>query len=328
MNVLWQSVTEIAPPRPKLTEKDLPDLSGKIYLVTGATSGVGIELAKILYLKNATVYIGTRSEANFEKAVNCITTHSAGPSKGELRLLKMDLMDLRTVKAAAEKLIAEVPRLDSVWYNAGIMGHPTLDTTVQGYEVHWGTNVVGHFLLNELLTALLISSAVTAKEKASVRAIWVASDANLFSPADGINWDDVNFTKKGAVQLTKYGQSKAAAIILGHEFAKRMSENEIVSLSLNPGHLITGMQENRPKWLQQLGNLFSYDAKYGAYTEIFAGFTPLNVETQNGSYIVPWGRFGTPRNDIKEGYTIRGTGARLWEMLEAEVKPYLGTLEV
>ncbi|KAK9241352.1 hypothetical protein V1525DRAFT_392889 [Lipomyces kononenkoae] len=323
MNVLWQSITEIVPPSPTLTEKDLPDLLGKIYLVTGATSGVGIELAKILYWKNATVYVGTRSEANYDKAVEYITKHSVEPSKGELRLLKMDLMDLRTVRSAAEKLISEVPRLDSVWYNAGIMGHPTLTTTVQGYEVHWGTNVVGHFLLNEMLTPMLISSAATAEKIASVRAIWVASDANLFSPADGINWDDVNFAKIGAGQMTKYGQSKAAAIILAYEFAKRMSDTRVVSLSLNPGHLITGMQENRPVWLKRLGNLFSYEAKYGAYTEIFAAFTEIDIKTQNGSYFVPWGRFGTPRNDIKDGYTKRETGARLWAMLEAEIKPYL-----
>ncbi|KAK9256433.1 hypothetical protein V1507DRAFT_449485 [Lipomyces tetrasporus] len=324
MNILWQSVTEIVPPKPNFTEKDLPDLSGKIYLVTGATSGVGVELAKILYWKNATVYIGTRSETNYGKAVKYIAEDATQPSKGELRLLKMDLMDLPTVKSAADKLIAEAKRLDSVWYNAGIMGHPTLQTTVQGYEVHWGTNVVGHFLLNELLTSLLISSAETAEKEAPVRAIWVSSDANLFSPADGINWDDVNFAKEGAVQMTKYAQSKAAAIILGDEFAKRVGDKGVVSLSLNPGHLITGMQENRPKWLKQLGNLFSYHAKYGAYTEIFAGFAELDLETQNGSYIVPWGRLGIPRNDIKEGLAMRGTGARLWEMLEADLKPYLG----
>ncbi|KAK9459549.1 uncharacterized protein V1516DRAFT_680210 [Lipomyces oligophaga] len=321
MNLLWQSITEVYPPSPTFTEENLPDLDGKIYLVTGGSYGVGRELAKRLYWKNAVVYVGTRSENRFNAAAQYIKGDSA--STGELRLLKMDLMDLPTVVAAATKLKAEISRLDSVWYNAGIMGHPSLSTTVQGFEVHWGTNVVGHFLLNKLLTTLLLTSA-EGVPWGTVRAIWLSSDANMFSPGpDGINWEDVGFQDGNAAnQMTKYGQSKAAAILLAHEFASRVGDQGIASLALNPGHLITGMQENRPKWLQRAGELFSFDAKYGSYTELFAAFTPLE-KNQNGAYIVPWGRFGIPRPSITEGLEQRGSGARLWDLLEESVKLYV-----
>ncbi|KAK7205617.1 hypothetical protein BZA70DRAFT_165529 [Myxozyma melibiosi] len=326
MDVLWQSITEVAPPTPQFTDEHVSDLEGKTYLVTGGSYGVGRELAKVLYSKNAIVYLGTRSETRFNDAVEYIAADAAS-SKGELRLLQMDQMDLPTVVRAAQKIISEVKRLDSVWYNAGVMGHPTLTHTVQGFELHWGTNVVAHFLLNALLTDLLLKSARESNGEESgewgkVRAIWVASDASLFSPgADGINWDDINYENSAASQMTLYGQSKAAAIIMANEFAKRHGD-DIVSLSLNPGHLVTGMQENRPKWLQKLGNLFSYHPKYGAYTELFAGFSKVD-KSQNGSYVVPWGRFGTPKTTLREGLRARDIGARLWDLLEQEIKPYV-----
>ncbi|KAK9467164.1 hypothetical protein V1512DRAFT_262097 [Lipomyces arxii] len=318
LNLLRQSLTEVAPPKPQFTEFNLPDLAGKIYVVTGATNGVGRELAKILYLRNAIVYVGSRSDARFYQTAVYIKTNAPSDCTGELRLLKMDLSDLPTVKNVAEKLLSEVKRIDTIWYNAGVMGHPTLNTTVQGFELHWGTNVVGHFLLNKLLTPLLAESARSASVKGSVRAIWVASDATLFAPSQGINWEDVNFSK-GALQMTKYAQSKAAAVILAYELSKREADSGLVSLSLNPGHLITGMQENRPKWLQKLGNLVSYHPKYGAYTEIFAAFAELNPELQSGGYVIPWGRFGSPRGDIVDGYTNKGTGTRLWDLLDAQI---------
>lgn len=202
-------------------------------MITGGSYGVGRELAKILYAKNATLYLGTRSETRFDDAVKYITAD--GSSNGELRIMKMDQMDLPTVALAAKKLISEVDHLDSVWYNAGVMGHPTITNTVQGFELHWGTNVVAHFLLNALLTDLLISTAKMANDHDSngwgqVRTIWVASDANLFSPgADGINWDDVNYANGTANQMTCYGQSKVAAIILANEFGRRAGD-QIVSL--------------------------------------------------------------------------------------------------
>ncbi|KAK9454330.1 hypothetical protein V1511DRAFT_460339 [Dipodascopsis uninucleata] len=323
MNVLWQSITEIVPPKPEFTESDLGDLTGKVCLITGATDGIGRELAKFLYSKNAIIYVGTRSQNNYDKTVKYITLYSPD-SQGELHLLQMDLMDLVTVKAAADLLLSKTSKLDYVWYNAGVMGHPIIERTKQNFELHWGTNVVGHFVLNELLTPLLISSGQKAlSESTYVRVVWLASDANLFAPADGINWEDINYENAGANQMTKYGQSKSAAIILAYEFSKRMHGKGIISISMNPGHLKTGLQENRPKWLKQLGNLFSYDAKYGAYTELFGAFSDKVDITKSGSYIIPWGRLGFPRSDIESGYLHRGTGERLRGILLDSVKDYI-----
>lgn len=143
---LYQTYTEMLPPTPELTEKSLPDLSGKVYIVTGGASGVGFELCKvrtarslvlvsprspnvtcghtqILYFKNSTVYIAGRSATNGETAIEAIKKEHP-TSTGTLKFLQIDLSDLATVKPAAEEFMRQESRLDVLWHNAGIMLPP------------------------------------------------------------------------------------------------------------------------------------------------------------------------------------------------------------
>ncbi|KAK9478081.1 hypothetical protein V1514DRAFT_332170 [Lipomyces japonicus] len=324
MSILWQSLSEVFPPTAKFTDHDVPDLTSKCFLVTGGTSGIGLEVAKVLYAKNATVYITSRSVENFDRAKAAVLA-SAAESIGKLEFVELDLMDLASVRTAGLEILGRAPVFDVVWYNAGIMGHATLSATRQGHEIHWGANAIGHFLLHRLISGKLIECNPGA------RVIWLASDAHLFSPApDGVDWSNVetrsensdggSSSSSSSSQLALYGHSKAAAILLAHETARRQA---VLSVSVHPGHLKTGMQENRPKWVKQLGNLFSYDPKYGAYTELFAGFSDQINEHSNGAYVIPWGRIGRPRSDILEGLHSRHTGERLWNVLSDSVKDYL-----
>lgn len=108
-----------------------------MYLITGGSSGIGLELARILYWKNARVYVAGRSVESFDKAVQdirttpALNTGTAGPSKGELAFMRLDLSDLRTIKPAVDAFLAKEDTLSVVWYNAAVMVPPKGSRTEQ-----------------------------------------------------------------------------------------------------------------------------------------------------------------------------------------------------
>ncbi|KAI9717899.1 MAG: hypothetical protein M1812_004426 [Candelaria pacifica] len=320
-----QKRSEFFPPKPTLTEKNLHDLSGKVYMITGGTSGIGLELARILYSKNAKVYITGRSPQSAFKAIEDIKSHPSidtRPNKGELIFLKFDLTDLPSIKPAIDSFLRKETALHSVWYNAGVMNTPKGAKTVQGYELQWGTNVVAHFLLNLLLIPILRATAKVAKPN-SVRTIWVSSlGHDLYSPPNGgINWEDINNEKGKMGEMECYGQSKAAGVILGYETGKKLGGDGVVSVSLNPGNLRSNLLRDEKNTVKKtLINAISYESRMGALTELFAGFS--DQVGSEGQYVIPWGRVGCVRKDIKDGYTQQGTGSKLWELLEGEVAQY------
>ena len=322
-----QTVSEYCPPKPTFTEADLPSLEGKTYLITGGAGGIGKELARMLYSANATVYIAGRNLENIEKARTEITQKpSEGlkfkPTSGKIIPLLLDLANLPTIKPAIQEFSKQVSRLDAVFLNAGVMIPPAGSKTHQGYELQWGTNVVGHFVLQTLLTPLLLASAQQIGE---VRVVWVSSDGSMTSPSpDGIAWDDINGDKTGLSAFKLYSQSKAGNIILATETARRYTKDNIIVASLNPGHLKTDLARHMGQsWL--LGVVEAtllHDARYGALTELFVGFSPTLTKENNGSYFIPWGRPGLMPEHIEKGLK-NGSGTRLWELLEEETAQYV-----
>ncbi|RDW60753.1 hypothetical protein BP6252_12136 [Coleophoma cylindrospora] len=316
-----QTITEFFPPKPTTTEADLPSLAGKTYLITGGAAGIGKELARMLYSANATVYIAGRSLSNIEKAKTEIMENPSQGMKvelssGKILPLILDLSDLPTIKPAVQELERQVTTIDSVFLNAGVMTPPSGSKTTQGYELQWGTNVVGHFLLQKLMMPLLQASA---KQTGEARIIWVASDGSNMSPSpDGIYWDDINGDKTGLRPWNLYAQSKAGNIILAAETARRYGADNIATASLNPGHLKTELQRHSNSYLAQLvGCALMYDARYGALTELFVGFTDQVSTKNNGQYFLPWGRPGNMADHILKGLE-NGSGNRLWELLDKE----------
>ncbi|KKP06693.1 hypothetical protein THAR02_01182 [Trichoderma harzianum] len=329
---LCQTLTEFYPPKPTFTDQDLPDLGGKVYLITGGTSGIGFILAKTLYAKNAKVYITSRSAASGEKAISEIK-ESAASSHGELHYLVMDLGDLQTVVPAVKSFLAQETLLHTVWFNAGVMKVPSGSISKQGYELQWGTNVVGHFVMQKLLMPILLTTAQVAP-KGSVRVVWVSSDGHsLLSPkGDGIDWEDITSRKsegwtgeKGS--MTYYGQSKAGNVLLAMELSKRYGNQDIIGVSLNPGHLKTNLQRHSNSSLaKRFEGLVLHDPSFGALTELYAGFSDAIGTDNNGTYIIPWGRVGKIRHDIEAGFHNRGTGKKLWDILEKETEEYVLTI--
>jgi NAD(P)-dependent dehydrogenase (short-subunit alcohol dehydrogenase family) len=214
-------------------------------------------------------------------------------------------------------------QLHSVWYNAGVMSPPAHSRTEQGLDLQWGTNVVAHFLLHKLLLPTLVATAKTAPA-GSVRTVWVSSDGHTYSPGeDGIVWEDVNDANGKLNPMQLYGQSKAGDVLLGMETARRYGPEGLVSVSLNPGHLKTELSRNYGSVVKMMTNWMLFEPRYGALTELFAGFSDEIGLENNGAYLIPWGRLADPDKRISGGFKERGTGNRLWEMLEKDVAAYL-----
>ncbi|KAK3173359.1 hypothetical protein OEA41_006688 [Lepraria neglecta] len=321
------TLSQFWPPKPVLTEKNLPDQSGKVFIVTGSSSGVGRELAYILYLHNAKVYVAARSSAKAEKAISEIKTRAPN-SKGSLTFLHLDLDDLTTIKASAEAFLRENDRLDVLLNNAGVMTPPQGSKTKQGYELQLGTNCVAPFLFTKLLMPILLQTAKTAPAE-SVRVVWTSSNgAEYFSPKKGVDLDNMDY-KNDQSRWHKYGVSKAGNIFHGQELARRYGGKGIISVSLNPGGLKTELQRHTPAWQKRILNHMLYDPIYGAYTELYAGLSPDVNASHNGTYIVPWGRLHHPlRKDLvlsakPESEGGSGQALKFWEWSEEQVKPYL-----
>ncbi|KAK9491881.1 putative oxidoreductase [Lipomyces doorenjongii] len=319
--------SQVFPPKAKLTEENLPDQTGNVFIVTGSSSGVGKELAQILYSRNATVYMATRSADKAGKAIESIK--SAVPSSnGKLVFLHLDLDDLTTIKKSADEFLSKEQKLDVLWNNAGVMVPPQGSKTKQGYELQLGTNNVAPFLFTKLLTPILIKTAQTAP-RGTVRVVWVSSSAaESFSPkCGGVDMDNLDY-KEDKSAWHKYGVSKAGNILHSSEYAKRYGNHGIISVSLNPGNLKTDLQRSMPPLQKQIISLILYTPIHGAYTELFAGLSADVTAEKNGAWIIPWGRFGHLRRDIiaaTEEVAEGGMGiaGKFWDWSEEQVKPYL-----
>ncbi|CZT10000.1 related to Oxidoreductase, short-chain dehydrogenase [Rhynchosporium agropyri] len=322
---MGNAISQMFPPAAKFTEKEVPDQTGKVFIVTGSSSGVGKELAQILYAHNAKIYIAARSSEKASKAIESIKT-ACPNSKGSLEYLHLDLDDLSTIKASAEEFLSKEKRLDVLWNNAGVMRPPQGSKTKQGYESQLGTNCVAPFLFTKLLTPILKSSA-RENAPASTRVVWVSSSAAEFvSPKGGVDLANLDY-KKDQSAMHKYGVSKAGNLYHAKEFAKIYGGDGIVSVALNPGNLKTELGRYNPGQNLILKYIL-HTPIHGAYTELFAGLSPDVTSEHNGAWIIPWGRFGHLRADLEAGSKSieeGGTGIanKFWDWSEDQVRAYL-----
>jgi len=318
-------------PAPTLTEKNLPDQHGKVFIVTGSNTGVGKDLVSILFSRNATVYVAARSEPKATDAIKSIL--AAHPSsKGTLHFLKLDLSDLSTIQASANEFLSKEDKLDVLWNNAGVMIPGPGSKSTQGFELQYATNILGPYLFTKLLLPILKKTAASSP-KGSVRVSWAGSLAvDLNSPKGGVTLQEdgsPSFKKEGG-RTEEYATSKAANYLLGYEFGKRFGSDGVLHNCFNPGNLKTELQRHARREYGDMAlkilDLMLYKSIFGAYTELYAGLSPdLTIEKHQGGFVWPWGRAGTVRSDISAECKTGGKSEKLYEWCERETGKFVSS---
>ncbi|SCV47118.1 related to dehydrogenases with different specificities (related to short-chain alcohol dehydrogenases) [Fusarium fujikuroi] len=305
----------IIPNKPTLTEKNLPDQAGKVFIVTGASGGLGKELASIIYEKNGKVYMAARSRTKTDEVIRDIK--AAHPkSTGSLIFLPLVLDDLTTIKASAQEFLAKESRLDVLYNNAGVMVPPQGSKTVQGYELQIGVNNLAPFLFTQLLHHILAATAKSAS-KNSVRVIWVSSSAADNAPIPAVDLTNMDYHNEEGV-WPKYSRSKAGNALHAVEFARRTAGEGIVSVALNPGNFVTNLQQNMPRFQVAIMKFISHAPKNGAYTQLFASHSPDVTGKEDSCWVSPFGKIEPCRKDFLDPEL----GKKYWEWTEEQVNKY------
>ncbi|KAJ7695142.1 NAD-P-binding protein [Mycena rosella] len=286
MSSVW---TNLFPPKAKWSAAQVPDLSGKVMIVTGGSGGIGKETVKILLTKNAKVYIAARNAISGAEAIQALEKETGKKAV----FLKVDLADLKSVKAAAEEFQSQEPKLDVLYNNGqanntlrvlGVMFPPWEKTTVDGYDLQFGTNVLGHFYLTKLLLPQLIAGAQ--------------------SSSDG---------KARVINTSSMGHQ--GNVVFSNELARRYADQGIVSISLHPGNIKTDLSRHSSSMEKAMTGWMLYPVSLGVLTQLYAGTTPEAAQL-NGKYMIPWARVGKAHKDTDKPEQA----VKLWEWLEAQVK--------
>ncbi|KAI1084203.1 putative steroid dehydrogenase [Whalleya microplaca] len=285
--------TQFFPPRDgaPLTEANLPSQAGKVFIVTGGSSGLGYELPRILYGAGGKVYILTRSKDHAEDAIARIQAHYTGSgierqdmTRGSLEFIPMDLTDFVTIKSAVQSFLErEGPdgRLHVLVNNAGTGARSNAPLTRQGHEYHFSINCLGPYLLTQLLMPTLIRTAKDSPQ-GSVRVIWAASVlVELMSPNTGIRKEFLQDTQSIKDHNELYATSKTANWFLASELVRRQGNTGVVHIAGNPGNYITNVWRHIPRLIYYMFLPLLRDPVHGAETYLWMAFS--ESVTMNGA---------------------------------------------
>jgi len=285
------------------------DLSGRTFLVTGATTGLGFETARALLAAGATVSITAR---NAEKGADTVARLQAEVNDADVEFCVVELSSLSSVRAFTDEFLATHDRLDVLIANAGVMAVP-YGLTEDGFELQFGTNHLGHFVLVGRLLPLLLSSDAP-------RIVMLTSAGH---GASDIIWDDPNFSSTEYSKLTAYGQSKTANMLHAVELEKRYGDRGLHAWSVHPGMVSTDLGRHFTK--DDYAELIAR-AKYaggelpprvgvdvGASTQVWAAVSD-EVLAYAGGYLADCAPGSPARYAVDEE-----AARRLWELSEQMV---------
>ncbi|MET8944103.1 oxidoreductase [Streptomyces sp. NPDC004542] len=291
---------------PGWNTSDIPDLTGRLAVVTGANSGLGYVTARELARRGARVVSACRSEARGRAAVERIRAEVPGAFV-ELGLL--DLGDLASVRAFADGFGYD--RIDLLVNNAGVMALP-YGTTADGFETQFGVNHLGHFALTGLLLPALLAAP-------GARVVTVSSMMHALADIDPA---DLNSTRTYR-RWVAYGRSKTANLLFTHELARRLAATgaDVVAAAAHPGYAATNLQTAGPRAegrraaerLMQLGNrVVAQSAEAGALPTLHAATAPgVRPDAFLGPSFAMWR--GAPAPSWRAPWTLSdATAARLW----------------
>ncbi len=298
---------------PGWSEADIPDLSGKTIVITGANSGLGFAAATALAGKGAQVVLACRDQAKGRAAEEQIRRDHP---HARTALMPLDLSSLADIRRFADALRAGYPRIDVLMNNAGVMALP-YRKTADGFEMQFGTNHLGHFALTGLLLDRLLATP-------GARVVTVSSGAHRMG---SIRFDDPQW-QQGYRKWPAYGQSKLANLLFAYELQRRLAAcgADTVSVAAHPGYAATSLQAAGPRMqgsallerVMELGNsLFSQSAAMGALPQLYAAVAP---DVHGGDYFGPDGLgelWGSPKKVTSNARSRDPEAARrLWTLSE------------
>jgi NAD(P)-dependent dehydrogenase (short-subunit alcohol dehydrogenase family) len=262
-------------------------LDGRTVLVTGASSGIGLETARALASAGATVIAGARS--------------------GDVPL---DLASFESIRAFAAETLVRHPRIDVLVNNAGVMFTP-FARTADGHEMQFGTNHLGPFLLTALLMPALLAAA-------PARVVNVASAGHHRSD---VLWEDPNFERRPYDKFAAYGQSKTANILFTRELDRRFGPRGVHAYAVHPGVIATGLvrhmtDDDREVLRQRLadapgGPIAQKSIEAGAATSVWAAVAP-DLDGHGGAYLADCAL----SHDLAPWAGDPDAAERLWRMSE------------
>jgi NAD(P)-dependent dehydrogenase (short-subunit alcohol dehydrogenase family) len=216
------------------TADDLGDLSGRTVLVTGANSGLGLRSAEALAAHGARVLMACRNREKGEAALAGVAALAGGTAP---ELVSLDLADLASVETAAKEVADRVERLDGLMNNAGVMAMPHC-RTVDGFEMQFGTNHLGHYALDARLLPLLLAAPAPR----------VVTTSSTMHRIGRMKWDDLQHERRYQ-KWPAYGQSKLANLLFAFELDRRakLAGTPLRSVAAHPGYAATHLQAAGPE---------------------------------------------------------------------------------
>ncbi|MFH1529443.1 MAG: oxidoreductase [Pseudomonadota bacterium] len=286
------------------TAENMDGQAGRVAIVTGANTGIGLEAARALAGKGATVVLACRNADRGAAALDLLRTDELSGA-AELELL--DLASLASVRDFVDRFRGRHQRLDLLINNAGVM-MPPLSQTADGFELQFGTNHLGHFALTGLLLDLLLSTEGS-------RVVTVSSEAHKWGRID---FEDLQWERRPYKRMGAYGQSKLANLLFTYELQRRLdvADAGTRSLSAHPGWTATELQRNTSLF-RFFNPLLAMKPWQGALPTLRAATDP---DALGGTFFGPHGVGGV------RGYPVRTTSneasrdeadaGKLWEISE------------
>ena len=288
----------------KWDANDIPSQKGRTAIVTGSSSGIGFETARVLANKDAKVIIAVRNLEKGEKAADKIRGQY---SAADVEVMELDLANLESVKKFAENYKTRYDKLDLLINNAGVM-IPPYSKTADGFELQFGTNHLGHFALTGLLLEMVIKTPDS-------RIVSVSSSAHK---AGKIDFEDLNWEKRPYKKIQAYGDSKIANLYFTYELDRRISgnnKNTILAVA-HPGWTATELQRHTGL-VDFLNNFFAQDIEMGALPTLYAAVGP---DVKSADYFGPSGFMemkGYPKKVASNALSRdEGVARNLWEVSE------------
>ncbi|CAG2115635.1 unnamed protein product, partial [Medioppia subpectinata] len=241
-----------------------------IVLITGGNTGLGKETAYQMSLLGAKVIIGCRDVQKGETAAQYVKIKNP---KANVIVMKLDLSSLSSVRSFAKTVAQNESKIDILVNNAGVMGCPESKTD-DGFELQFGTNHLGHFLLTLSLLPLL-------REAPKARIVTVSAALHIYGK---IHFENINLRNGAYNPLLGYTQSKLANILFTQELARRLGSNSTVTAySLHPGVIMTELQRNLSNILRYFLSYFVVSTEMGVQTTLYCALED-NIENESGSY--------------------------------------------